>query len=187
MNGCLLEELGIETLVGGESWVEAAEGCVEGGGFLTEGELLVGRRRDEGSGGVVELFNLLHHSFYFFFDFHLRIYIEREDEIGSRLPGSEFNSIEIWRGDVFFFFFFSTKCLILFFLFFFCNQRLVFGFECDEEGIHENSISLNHHTLAHTHTFPFFSFSISWLLFFGIYYYYSVYFYYYFNIKHVKV
>lgn len=66
----ILLELGIETLVGGESGVEAAEGCVNGGGFLTKGKLLMGRRRDEGSGRVMELLHLLHHSFNFFFNFH---------------------------------------------------------------------------------------------------------------------
>ncbi|KAF3572482.1 hypothetical protein F2Q69_00061946 [Brassica cretica] len=45
-------ELGIETLVRCERGVEAAEGCVDGGGFLTEGEVLMGRGKDEGSGGA---------------------------------------------------------------------------------------------------------------------------------------
>lgn len=67
---CLLDELRIETLVGGESGVETADGCVNRRGFLTEGKLLMGRRRDEGSGGVMELLNFLHDSFNFFFNFH---------------------------------------------------------------------------------------------------------------------
>uniref|UniRef100_A0A0D3EGD2 Uncharacterized protein n=1 Tax=Brassica oleracea var. oleracea TaxID=109376 RepID=A0A0D3EGD2_BRAOL len=48
----LFFELGIETLVRCERGVEAAEGCVDGGGFLTEGEVLMGRGRDEGSDGA---------------------------------------------------------------------------------------------------------------------------------------
>ena len=47
--------LGIETLVRCERGVEAAEGCVDGGGFLTEGEVLMGLRSpaiEHGHGGT---------------------------------------------------------------------------------------------------------------------------------------